>query len=611
MSAIASVLHLDGRPVAREVIAKLTHAMRLNGPDGQHVWVDGAVGLGCASFYTVPEQLHEPMPLTTGVRALTLDGRIDNRTDLRRDCAALGVTVAADAGDGAYVMAAYDAWGSNAPSHLIGEWAFVLWDGAEQRLIAARDHMAQRSMRWWCDGRTLIVSSQFPGILEHPDVRAEPNEAMVAEWLAGSPATRDETLWAGIRNVPGGRQLVASRTGGPRISRYWDPARESESPLDSLAEAADAVRSTVNEAVCARLRCIGTPEIELSGGWDSSTVAIVADQLHAARAAPNFQLSSVVFPDLPACDERPYIEAMERHLGRTSLKRPHRLAPFSDLVEAACAARHPFRRDDWRAIRATTTHRVTLTGDGGNETLGGMWYSAPSILADALLTRRSEARAARELLRIIVRPHARPFLPIAVRVARSPPLVPWLNRDLTRRTLLARRFADAEPALRFTTLRRMGILSWLDGWGVQQRDLNGELDRGQFVELRHPLFDVRLVRLALRIPARISGSPRTDARLLHRDIFGSSLPDLVRGRTWGTAFTALRLLELRRLANGLGEPPFIPSADWIDPDQCSELISDSLSGGSRRGRAGLLYAVALWMTNDQCLQPARRPPVDG
>jgi asparagine synthase (glutamine-hydrolysing) len=408
----------------------------------------------------------------------------------------------------------------------------------------------------------------------------------------------DETLWAGIRNVPGGRRLVSVRRGTPRLHRYWDPETEKEQPITSLADAAEALRSAVTEAVRAHLRCIGTPEIELSGGWDSSTVALAAHELHAAGDGPDFQMSSVVFPDEPLIDETPYIEAMERHLGRSSLKRHHRAAPFDVLAQAFKETRHPWRRDDWRAIRASTTHRVTLTGDGGNETLGGMWRSGPAILADAFLTRRPRGPSARALLASVARPHLRPHLPRRVRVARSAPVGAWVDRDFSRRTSLMERIADAEPTQRSTTLRRIGLLSWLNSWGVQQDDLVGELDRGRFIELRHPLHDVRLVRLALRVPARVMGSPHTNARLLHDYAYGSALPSLVTSRTWGTEFTPLRVRELQRLVDGLGEPRRLRAAGWLDASRSAELIDRALLGTTDYWAASLLYAVELWMMTE-------------
>ena len=85
------------------------------------------------------------------------------------------------------------------------------------------------------------------------------------------------------------------------------------------------------------------------------------------------------------------------------------------------------------------------------------------------------------------------------------------------------------------------MLSWLDSWTVHQSyDLSGELDRGRYVELRNPLQDVRLVRLAIGVPARVMGSLHTNARHLHRCAYGSSLPALVTERTMGIGFESVR-----------------------------------------------------------------------
>ena len=382
--------------------------------------------------------------------------------------------------------------------------------------------------------------------------------------------------------------------------RYWDPASETEKegPIRDIGDAADAFRSAVTEAVRAHLRCIGTPEIELSGGWDSSTVALMAHTLHAAGKGPDFRLSSATFPDDPPCDESPYIEAMERHLGRMSLKRPHAPAPFEVLLREVGETRHPWRRDDWRAVPVSPLHRVTLTGDGGDETLGGMWPSGPSIVADRFLLARAHRESAREVFAAVARPHVRPSLPLAIRARRSPPLGPWLDRDFVHSVALARRYVEAESTVRFTTLRRLGILGWLNGWVTQQSDLMTELDRGRYVELRQPLHDVRLVRLALRAPARVMGARHTDARYLHRQMCGAQLPDVVTGRTWGTDFTSLRVLELRRLLDGLGEPRHVESSGWIHAEPVRDLVDRALLGDSAHWRAAILYAVELWMKSE-------------
>ena len=65
-----------------------------------------------------------------------------------------------------------------------------------------------------------------------------------------------------------------------------------------MAEAADAIRSAVTEAVRAHLRCIGTPEIELSGGWDSSTVALSRTSCTQPATAPTSSFPRSSFPTI-------------------------------------------------------------------------------------------------------------------------------------------------------------------------------------------------------------------------------------------------------------------------------------------------------------------------
>jgi hypothetical protein len=161
------------------------------------------------------------------------------------------------------------------------------------------------------------------------------------------------------------------------------------------------------------------------------------------------------------------------------------------------------------------------------------------------------------------------------------------------------RFVDAEGTNRSTTLRRIGILSWLNSWTVHQSyDLSGELDRGRYVELRNPLQDVRLVRLALRLPARVTGSPHTNARYLHRCTYGSSLPALVTERTMGVGFESVRVREIRRLMDGLGEPRRLREAGWVDARRLGELIERALLGTSEYWPVSLMYAVELWLRSE-------------
>src|SRR3990167_8666785 len=128
MSGIAGIFHLDGRPADPALLHRMTEAMAHRGPDGAGHWSDGPVALGHRMLWTTPEALQEKQPLTDelGDLCLTLDGRVDNREELRQALEAGGLHLRTDT-DAELVLRAYERWGEECPAHLIGDFAFALW----------------------------------------------------------------------------------------------------------------------------------------------------------------------------------------------------------------------------------------------------------------------------------------------------------------------------------------------------------------------------------------------------------------------------------------------------------------------------------------------------
>src|SRR5437899_1705260 len=94
-----------------------------------------------------PEDAFERQPLASadGQRVLVLDGRIDNRPELAR---LLDVTPADARGlpDSAFVLRAYDEWGTDAAARLIGDFVWALWDARDNRLLLARSPFSSRTV---------------------------------------------------------------------------------------------------------------------------------------------------------------------------------------------------------------------------------------------------------------------------------------------------------------------------------------------------------------------------------------------------------------------------------------------------------------------------------
>ena len=57
MSGIAGIYNLDGRPVDRGLLRRMTDIIAHREPDGVGHWIDGPVGLGHCMLCTTPESL--------------------------------------------------------------------------------------------------------------------------------------------------------------------------------------------------------------------------------------------------------------------------------------------------------------------------------------------------------------------------------------------------------------------------------------------------------------------------------------------------------------------------------------------------------------------------
>jgi asparagine synthase (glutamine-hydrolysing) len=62
MSGFAGILNLDGAPVDRSLLERMTRGLAFRGPDAEGIWSDGAVGWGHALLRTTHEAAREMQP---------------------------------------------------------------------------------------------------------------------------------------------------------------------------------------------------------------------------------------------------------------------------------------------------------------------------------------------------------------------------------------------------------------------------------------------------------------------------------------------------------------------------------------------------------------------
>jgi asparagine synthase (glutamine-hydrolysing) len=318
------------------------HSVDLEAPlaavshDCMHQWRDANFAVAQATLHVTPESLHETLPLASPAgHVIAGDIRLDNRGELFE---ALGIphTERAALGDGALVLAAYARWGADCAEHLLGDFAYAIWDAPARRLVCSTDGYGVRRFHYRLDGKRFLLASRQRVMLAVPGVPLAPNLSKL-DWIADIRAfawPSDESYYAGIHTAPGATTLVIDGEGRLTQRTYWEPQTGTQLRFRSDGEFREAFQHLFFESVRSRLRSSGPVTAMLSGGLDSSSVVAVAASI---LAQDNRQLDvlSVVLPDPrdPVLkDEREYIDLFRAFPNvRINYIHPEGKGPFSDL----------------------------------------------------------------------------------------------------------------------------------------------------------------------------------------------------------------------------------------------------------------------------------------
>lgn len=282
MSGIVGIIHLDGKPVDEDQLWTMAHSMQRRGPDYQRAKVLGNVGLAFAALNTTPEALNETQPLTIdGHLWIVADARIDNRDELRRYFNAKSIDIGTQEGDAEYILRAYQIWGEDCPNHLLGDFAFAIWDDREQKLFCARDHFGIKPFVYYQSDQIFVCATEIRALLAHPQVPEIINEARIADYLVQQLEGRDKviTLYRDIYRLSPAH-VFTLHDNDIQKRQYWKLEPFQTIHLASDEEYAEAFQEQLTQAVVCRMRVPSPEQVGsmLSGGLDSSSIVGVARQ---------------------------------------------------------------------------------------------------------------------------------------------------------------------------------------------------------------------------------------------------------------------------------------------------------------------------------------------
>lgn len=604
---VVSLGHEAEPDVARAMLSELRH----RGPDGEGFFTEPGVALAHArlAIIDLTDGGRQPFASADGSLQLLHNGEIFNYLELRQELEGLGHRFRSHT-DTEVVLASYAQWGDECVQRFNGMWAFVIWDTKRRRLFCSRDRFGIKPFYYTWNGTRFLFASEPRAFRGDPRTHLEPSLVAVRDFVEqGYSDHRGESFFRGVSQLPPAHSLTLDER-GVHVSRYWrlEPAPPPSDP-------AAAFRELFVDSVRLRLRSDVPLGTALSGGLDSSAVAVAIDHLlrtevENARPVGKRQETFTAFFEDIGYDERTYADAVARQI----VSKPHEISfNDSDLVDmlpdVVRAQGEPFGSTSvvaqWFVMREAGRAglKVMLDGQGGDETLAGYNSTTRAYRAADLLRHGHLIAGIRELTagspgsRAVAEAAVTPFLPEQLR---------WKLRGRRRRADLlvhpALRRLDApfqrpESGALPDRLRRQYHVV-LAQFGLPE--LLRYEDRNTMahsIEGRVPFLDHRLVEFLYGLPAESlirAGTTKVVLREGLRDL----LPREVRERRDKLGFVTP---EQRFMRGALGDlardvltSPTARARGFVDVDEALRRLEAHQTGGSAGFELWRTVSVELW-----------------
>ncbi len=349
MSGIVGIIHFEGPSPDPDAALQLSHGVAHRGPDDRGQFFEGPAALCHRRQQSRPDEAKQP--LQHGDLVVMMDGRCP--------------------GGPRALAEAWSERGLDGLQRIGGSWAAALWDKRQAVLWLARSAEGARPLYWSQRGAQLAFCSELPPLLRLPWVSRQPAMDHVAEYLSFRYVHAPRTLLRDVFAVPPAHLLRVDRRGAePRRwhqPRWYAGGPDRPSPEDTVQRVDQALARA-----CAAVSDGPEPQaVLLSGGLDSSAIVYHLQQL--GRRPPTFTVAMEGDP----VDESSIASRVAKVLGAD-----HHLVSLSNkqivdnirvatrvmgapLPTAAGVLQHLL----FKQIRASA--RVVLSGDGGDEVLGG------------------------------------------------------------------------------------------------------------------------------------------------------------------------------------------------------------------------------------------------
>ena len=386
MCGICGIVYsYPARPVAQDMLRRMTASLQHRGPDSHGFYHAPGVGLGIRRLSIIDlETGDQPISNEDGTIIVVCNGEIYNFQELRQQLQAAGHRFKTHS-DIEVIVHLYEEHGVECVQYLRGMFGFALWDVRQRRLMLARDRFGIKPLFYAAETDGVCFGSELKPILMSGRVERQIDIQALQDIFTIGFVLAPKTLFSKIRRVLPGHYLLY-QDGQLSTHQYWDvrfPTPDDASPCRSAEEWAEALRVKLEESVRLHLRSDVPVGAWLSSGIDSSAVVSLMRRM-TDRPVQTFTLafenprfdevstSKILsdFPDYNLVNQRAVCTTKDFDRLRKAVwhcEDPLALGiDIPRMVLSQLAAHHV---------------KVVLTGEGSDEVFGGYpWFHTHTLI---------------------------------------------------------------------------------------------------------------------------------------------------------------------------------------------------------------------------------------
>lgn len=526
MCGISGIISISGEIKNPLSILKMGVVLQHRGPDflGHYISPAGnvmfshrrlsLVGLdGRSTVITIPKKDNPAFEI-----AIVFNGEIYNFRKLKEYFATKGY-ISVSPSDFEVIIFAYQEWGEKCVEHLVGEFAFVLFDEETGKTFMARDRTGVRPLFYSFFENEFLFASEPKAILKYPGVSSEIDMSSIAEYMlmthsfaAGNQNERSSFFKSIKQFPPGHRAFLKDDT--LELVEYWDmPIVTTENKKESGMELKESLIQSVKNRMPEELPIA----IALSGGLDSSIIASIATKFKDKKDITGFciQYSG------DSNEDYQHAKIMAEYCG---IKLLGPVITPQIMVEYInrCIVANDGPVDSIRRIGMLANYesireagfKVALIGEGADEFNLGYYHKFPGLKLDKEICESADSLKKAFMIRA---DYVKEFL--------TEEFLEQISFDSIIDSIVATNYSNcpsADPLDRMQYFYTKRFLQYLE-------DGNDRAAMASSVEARVPFVDPDFIKAALAVPTE-DNITEDNEKMALRKAFSDMLPEQIANR---------------------------------------------------------------------------------